>query len=131
MLIDGLIVGFGIAVPMVLIFFAINRTGPLTNLRSFFWLLMATYAFAMLAPILYDIVMIARTGATFGKSFRKLSVVRTDGEPVSVGRCVLRTIVKLFVSGFLGIGYLMALFTAKKQALHDLVADTIVVRSGN
>jgi uncharacterized RDD family membrane protein YckC len=27
----------------------------------------------------------------------------------------------------LGIGFLMAAFTRKKQALHDMIADTLVV----
>jgi len=46
-----------------------------------------------------------------------------------MGRSVLRYLIKMFLSSILLIGYLMALFTAKKQALHDLIADTIVVHT--
>jgi len=31
---------------------------------------------------------------------------------------------------FLGVGFLLPLFTSKKQALHDLIAKTRVVRLG-
>lgn len=92
--------------------------------------LLIVLGICILGPFIYDIAMIAKKGATLGKSVLKLSVVRTNGEPVSVGRCVLRTVIKNFVSGILLIGYLMALFTAKNQSLHDLVADTVVVKSG-
>jgi uncharacterized RDD family membrane protein YckC len=71
--------------------------------------------------------MIANRGPTYGKAFRKLVVVRTNGEPVSGGRSFLRAVTKAFLSGILLIGFLMPLFTQKKQALHDLIADTIVV----
>ena len=35
------------------------------------------------------------------------------------------TVVGLFL--FLGIGFLMAAFTDRKQAMHDMIADTLVV----
>jgi uncharacterized RDD family membrane protein YckC len=78
----------------------------------------------------YEPVMIAKQGTTYGKAFRNLKVVRTNGEAVSGGRSVMRFLIKSFVSPILLIGYLMAAFTAKGQALHDLLADTIVVRTG-
>ena len=90
---------------------------------------LVVYLLALLAPAVYEIVMIGQQGATIGKKSRRLVVVRTNGEAVSMGRSVLRYLIKMFLSSILLIGYLMALFTAKKQALHDLIADTIVVHT--
>ena len=65
--------------------------------------------------------------ATLGKRALGIMVTDTQGRPISFGRALGRTLGK-FVSGLiLLIGYLMAAFTARKQALHDLMADTLVV----
>ncbi len=134
MILDSVILSVATVVPTVLVIAALIGTDPqrlAQQAGTALWLFVAGFGIIMLAPIAYDILMIAKKGATFGKSILKLSVVRTNGEPVSLGRCVLRTVVKMFVSGFLLIGYLLALFTSKKQTLHDLLADTIVVRTSN
>ena len=66
--------------------------------------------------------------ATLGKSLLGLKVTGVDGNPIGYGRALLRNIAKL-VSGFiLGIGYIMAAFTARKQALHDMIASCLVVK---
>jgi uncharacterized RDD family membrane protein YckC len=65
--------------------------------------------------------------ATLGKRALGIMVTDTHGRPISFGRALGRTLAK-FISGLiLLIGYLMAAFTARKQALHDLMADTLVV----
>ncbi|HEX4643589.1 MAG TPA: RDD family protein [Candidatus Acidoferrales bacterium] len=67
--------------------------------------------------------------ATFGKSAMALRVTNSEGERLSFGHATGRFFAKL-VSGLvpLGIGYIMAGFTEKKQALHDFIAGTVVVR---
>jgi uncharacterized RDD family membrane protein YckC len=65
--------------------------------------------------------------ATPGKMIIGIKVVRSDGEAISFLRGVARFFA-LWLSAFmLGIGYLMAAFTNRKQALHDVVCDTVVV----
>jgi len=65
--------------------------------------------------------------ATLGKRALGIMVTDAHGRRVSFGRALGRTLGK-FISGFiLLIGYLMAAFTARKQALHDLMADALVV----
>ena len=81
-----------------------------------------------LGPLASETVMISQQGATYGKAFRKAKVVRTNGDAVSWQRALSRTLPKVFLSGFLLVGFLMALFTAKKQTLHDLIADTLVIQ---
>ena len=76
-----------------------------------------------------------RHRATLGKRMMSLQVVRMDGETgVSVLRaacCVRRAAVRygwrLIGSYALMLGYLMAFFTERKQALHDKLTDTVVV----
>jgi uncharacterized RDD family membrane protein YckC len=67
--------------------------------------------------------------ATFGKSVMSLRVTDDGGQRISFGRATGRFFAKI-VSGMvpLLIGYIMAAFTEKKQALHDLIAGTLVLR---
>jgi uncharacterized RDD family membrane protein YckC len=50
------------------------------------------------------------------------------GQRISFARATARFLGKLVSALILGIGFLMAAFTEKKQALHDLIAATIVTR---
>jgi uncharacterized RDD family membrane protein YckC len=67
--------------------------------------------------------------ATFGKSAMSLRVANLEGQRLSFGHATGRFFSKL-ISGLipLGIGYIMAGFTEKKQALHDMIAGTLVLR---
>jgi uncharacterized RDD family membrane protein YckC len=67
--------------------------------------------------------------ATFGKSVMSLRVTNYEGQRISFGHATGRFFAKI-VSGMvpLAIGYIMAAFTEKKQALHDLIAGTLVLK---
>jgi uncharacterized RDD family membrane protein YckC len=67
--------------------------------------------------------------ATFGKSVMSLRVTSLEGRRISFGHATGRFFAKI-VSGMipLAIGYIMAGFTAKKQALHDMIAATLVLK---
>ena len=69
--------------------------------------------------------------ATFGKMALGLKVTDMRGEPVSFGRATGRYFGKYLSALILGIGFLMIGWTAKKQALHDLMAGTLVVREAD
>lgn len=65
--------------------------------------------------------------ATPGKMLIGIKVARGDGDrltPARAGARFLATYLNLFT---LGIGWLIAAFTERKQALHDFLCDTIVV----
>lgn len=65
--------------------------------------------------------------ATLGKMALGIKVVDLQGNRISFGRASGRFFGK-FVSGItLGIGYMMAAFTKRKQALHDMMASCLVV----
>ncbi len=67
--------------------------------------------------------------ATFGKAAMSLRVTGLTGQHLSFGHATGRYFAKI-ISGLipLGIGYFMAGFTEKKQALHDMIAGTLVLR---
>ena len=64
-------------------------------------------------------------GATLGKQLFGLKVVDTNGEKISFLRALGRYIAFIFLS----IGVIFALFSKKKQTVHDLVANTIVIEN--
>jgi len=47
---------------------------------------------------------------------------------ISFGRATGRFFARIISGLTLGIGYLMVAFTEKKQALHDMIAGTLVLR---
>lgn len=67
---------------------------------------------------------------TVGKRALGLKVVDLEGRRISFGRATGRYFGK-FLSSLLYIGYLMIFWTKKKQALHDMIASTLVVRESN
>ena len=70
----------------------------------------------------------ARQG-TLGKQWLGLKVTDMNGDRIGFGRATGRFFSK-FISGIiLMIGYLMALFSEKKQALHDSIAGTLVLQT--
>ena len=65
--------------------------------------------------------------ATPGKRILRLYVTDLNGQRITLGRAFIRNIARQ-ISGFLFIGYILAGFTEKKQALHDLIAGCLVMR---
>jgi uncharacterized RDD family membrane protein YckC len=66
--------------------------------------------------------------ATLGKKALGLTVTDLEGRRISFGRATGRYFAKIISTLILCIGYMMAGFTEKKQALHDMIAGTLVLR---
>lgn len=66
---------------------------------------------------------------TWGKQVLGVYVTDLMGNPITFGRASGRFFAKI-VSGMvpIGIGYIMAGFTERKQALHDMIASCLVLR---
>lgn len=72
------------------------------------------------------------TGLTIGKWATGLRIERNDGANVGIGRAFLRHFVGYPLSfALLGIGFLIAAVSVHGRGLHDMIADTIVVREGS
>ncbi len=65
--------------------------------------------------------------ATLGKMAVGIKVARLDGARIGMGRAIGRYFATILSALIFGIGFLMAAFTQRKQALHDMVCDTLVV----
>lgn len=101
--------------------------GLLSGLAAYF----IAVPVAFLAYLLYFVILESGPQqATVGKLILGIKLVHAQtGQRISFGQSLGRFLVKHLFSGwFFCIGFLMALFTDKKQALHDLAAGTVVIR---
>ena len=69
----------------------------------------------------------SRLMASPGKLAVGIKVVRTDGSRLGFGRAVGRGFAYYLSFLTLYVGFVMAAFTRRKQGLHDLICDTLVV----
>jgi len=69
------------------------------------------------------------TGQTPGKMLLKLRVVQPSGEPIGFGTAFLRWVGYIISSAVVLIGFVWVVFDRKKQAWHDKIAGTVVVRT--
>lgn len=91
-------------------------------------LLVVAYLAAILLPLLYFAWMHSSASqATLGKMAVGIKVVRGDGTRIGFWRGVGRIFATFLSTLILMIGYIMAGFTDRKQALHDMICDTLVV----
>ncbi len=67
--------------------------------------------------------------ATLGKKMMGLYVTDLQGRRISLARASGRYFGKILSALALLIGFVMAGFTEKKQALHDMIAGCLVVRN--
>ncbi len=69
------------------------------------------------------------TGQTVGKKVMGIKVVDVvTGQTPTVGKFLLRDILGKIISSLVVIGYLWAIWDEKKQAIHDKVAGTVVIK---
>ena len=67
--------------------------------------------------------------ATPGKRILSLKIVDYEGNAVGFLRAFGRNVGKIVSTIILWIGFVMAAFTSRKQALHDMMAGCLVIRS--
>jgi uncharacterized RDD family membrane protein YckC len=68
--------------------------------------------------------------ATFGKIALGLAVEDGTGGRLAFGRATRRLAAKLLSLAPLGLGLALAAASRRRRALHDVIADTVVVRRG-
>ncbi len=76
----------------------------------------------------YSIQESSEKQATVGKAALGLRVTDINGERISFLRATGRYFAKALSAIILLIGYIMILFTSRKQGLHDILASTLVLR---
>lgn len=100
----------------------------LSAISALFMRLTLLLPFAFIVHFFYKPIFEAsKVRATPGKFLAEISVERTNGDQLSFKDAYVRYFSSWLSGIAFGLGYLMALFTKKKQTLHDLFADTVVV----
>lgn len=109
--------------------FALGSITQLSGANTLPMLQMLIMLFSTLAGVFYYVFFTGYSGQTPGKMLLRLKVVRLDDTQVSYGQAFIRETIGKFISGIvLGIGYLMVALRSDKRGLHDLMADTKVIR---
>ena len=85
---------------------------------------------AFVIGFLYFTLFWAWRGQTPGKMLIRAKVVRTNGEALSFGRAALRFIGFAVCFFTIYIGFIMIAFNTQKRGLHDIIADTCVIKLG-
>ncbi|MGH8026583.1 MAG: RDD family protein [Pseudoxanthomonas sp.] len=134
--IDAMVIGVATQIVQLVVmglFFGINASGmsnPETMFASGTGILfvVALYLVPLAMNAAYYAAFHASSKqATLGKMAVGIKVVRTDGTRISLARGVGRFFAAMLSGLTLGIGFLMAAFTERKQGLHDMICDTLVV----
>jgi uncharacterized RDD family membrane protein YckC len=127
---------------IAILLFAIVGVGSLRNLASnmngpnpafpvalfaIFWFL--AIVFIMASWLYFALMESSEHQGTLGKMALSLAVTDMGGSRVTFARASGRFFAKI-VTGLIpfAIGYIMAGFTEKKQALHDMIASCLVMR---
>lgn len=91
-------------------------------------MVLIVFPLAIVLPWLYFAIMESSSKmATLGKMALGIIVTDTEGNRISFWRATGRYFGKIVSGIILYIGFLMVAFTEKKQGLHDIMADTLVV----
>jgi uncharacterized RDD family membrane protein YckC len=84
--------------------------------------------FNVLIIIYFAAMESSKYQATVGKIALGLKVTDSNGAKLDFVKALIRNVAKIISGMILCIGYIMAGFTEKKQALHDIIASTLVVK---
>ena len=88
-----------------------------------------SFVFSSCASWIYEAAMESSAKqATVGKMAMGLKVTNLEGRRISFTRATGRHFAKYISAMILLIGYIMAGFTERKQALHDMIASCLVLR---
>jgi len=112
------------------------KIDPEAGLALIGWGLVAVQLFTVGAFLAVNGWFLATRGQTIGKMLLGLRIVRSDGAAASPGKviglryglCWLIALIP-FVGGLFGLIDALMIFRADRRCLHDLIADTIVVKT--
>ena len=82
----------------------------------------------VIAWLYFALMESSKKQATLGKMLLGIKVIGKDGGRISFARATGRFFCKIISYITLYIGFLMAAFTRHKRALHDMIAETYVVK---
>jgi uncharacterized RDD family membrane protein YckC len=121
-----IIIGYSIVTVLIASFVVgagADRTTAMRSIVVWVWLIL------LIAPWLYYAFMESSAlQATVGKLAAGIKVTGQDGGRIGFGQATGRYFSHLLTAISFGVEYAMVVFTSRRQALHDMVARTYVVR---
>lgn len=136
-LIDGILIG---AVNSIVMTPLLGQTfqmamsaesGDLTQFDLVAWIttfIVSNIVVTVISWLYFALMESSSHQGTLGKKLLGIKVTDMDGGRIGFGRATGRYFGKILSGMILMIGFLMAAFTEKKQALHDMLAGTLVVK---
>lgn len=125
--VDGLLLG----VPAGILAFVAASAGKPDSVGLLIDLLILVYVVFLVVQGM----SVSAHAATIGKRFMGTRIVRTNGDPISVPRWLLRQI-PLGLAGripligpFIALGNVLFIFGEERRCLHDQLADTRVIKA--
>ncbi|MCS7259008.1 MAG: RDD family protein [candidate division WOR-3 bacterium] len=76
----------------------------------------------------FSLMESSKLQATLGKLALKIVVTDIKGNPVTFERASARYFAKILSTLTLGVGFILAGFTPRKQALHDIITGCLVIK---
>lgn len=132
------IVGFFLSIPFVgaIVFSAFRIAKAEGNTEKTFLgiagilgaVLMLIMVITVVGWLYFALMESSKQQATLGKMALSLKVTDMSGNRISFGRATGRYFGKIISGAIFMIGYILAGLTEKKQALHDIIANCLVIR---
>ncbi len=89
-----------------------------------------------LSVLVWNLIWLHRYGQTIGKRIVRIKIVRSDGDRASLGRIlglriILVTLLESipFLGGLFSLVNVCFIFRDDRRCIHDLMADTVVVKA--
>lgn len=140
-IIDGFILGFAssfFVIPFILVFgisAATFENMDMDSEEALMFLVPFIGAILILTIILYVIQWLyfalmesSSRQATLGKMLFGIKVTDLEGNRITFTKATGRYFGKIISGMIMNIGYIMAGFTERKQALHDMLANCLVIK---
>ncbi|QVL32578.1 RDD family protein [Telmatocola sphagniphila] len=122
--VDGMCLG----IPMSIIMRATGVNNPENLKKGLDGLLLFEAIYGLILWLYFALMESSSYQGTLGKRAVGIKVTDMKGNRISFAQATGRHFARI-PSSFFFIGYLMAAFTEKKQALHDIIAGCLVVKS--
>ncbi len=117
-----LLIGFCLAIIVPILI------GPIVGLPDDIYIVGSVILFWLIAPWLYySFFERSSKQGTPGKTTMEIMVTDTEGGRISFGRATKRYWAKVISVLMLLAGFIMIGFTARRQGLHDIIAQCLVV----
>jgi len=129
-MIDSLIISIGLGVLLIVAFFVFALGSKLEDKMMSAIVSIAMTGSAIVTEVMYHALFESSAKqATPGKMAMGIVATNAEGGRMGLGRAIGRNCARVLSSSFFGIGYIICGFTARRQALHDLIAGTLVVNN--